>query len=403
MEIQRIKVVWICHFSNEEINEKLQTSRKVNVFAPWITHLIEYFVESEEIELHIIAPHRYIKGEKTITYKGIKCHFFNPGIPIWGRHWPGFFRLDLWTDFYFNKKIIGKITEKVKPDLIHLHGAEDAYYSSSIFQFRDKYPVLVTIQGFISFVTNISNSKIIKKRVQVEQKILKNLLNFGVRTKTMGKDILKINPKAKLHWHRYPGKEIKINTDVVKDYDCVFFSKVTKEKGIVDLLKAIGILKKNKRDISLLVIGAVTNSYKEKLLKLCEEYDILDNITWAGFLPTQKDVHEMAVRAKVSVLPVYSEIISGTIVESMFLKIPVIAYDVGSIHEVNETGEYLSLVEKGDVNSLSEEIRKLLDNDELRENRSQKAYNRAKEMFNNDNIYPDLLKAYKTIINDFKN
>ena len=217
MKPKKIKVVWICHFSNKEIQEQLNVNKRINEFAPWITNLVDYYKGSNEVELHIVAPYEYISGEKKILYKGISCHFFNTAIPFWGRHWPGRFQFDLWTNFYFNKRTVRKIIEKINPDLIHLHGAENAYYSSSVFQFKDKYPVLITIQGFISFAINYPHTKIIQKRMIVEQNILKNFSNFGIRTKTMGKDILSINPKAKLFWHQYPLKSIKIDTNVIKE------------------------------------------------------------------------------------------------------------------------------------------------------------------------------------------
>jgi len=71
-------------------------------------------------------------------------------MPLSGRHWPGLFKLDYWSDFRLNKNYIKNIIIKINPDIIHLFGAENAYYSSTILQFRNKYPIVITVQGFIS-------------------------------------------------------------------------------------------------------------------------------------------------------------------------------------------------------------------------------------------------------------
>jgi hypothetical protein len=149
-QIKIIKVLWLCHFSNQEVQEILKPQKKIGEYAPWIFHLARLFEGEDTIELHIVSPHEYIKSYQSFTLKGIHYHFFNAHIPLWGRHWPGFFQFDFWSDFFFTKRKVKKIIDRINPNIIHLHGAENAYYSSSILQFKEKFPVLITIQGFIS-------------------------------------------------------------------------------------------------------------------------------------------------------------------------------------------------------------------------------------------------------------
>jgi len=398
-----IKIAWICHFSNAEVQRKLNLNKKINEMAPWIPALAKLFEGRDEVELHVISPHEYISGYKYFEIRGIHYHFFNAHIPFWGRHWPIFFKFDYWTDFYFTKKTVKKIVNQIQPDLIHLHGAENAYYSSSILQFKNDYPVLVTIQGFISHTRDKSHYQI-KKRIQCEQQILKTLKHFGYRTKTMGEDIKKYNPEAELYWHHYPFPEIK-PYEVEKKFDIVFFARVTKDKGIEDLLKALAILKKNRSDVSLCIIGGAHPNYIVFLKKMADQLAISNNILWAGFLPKQEEVHKLAASARISVLPTYHDIISGTIIESMFLKLPVVAYNVGSIHEVNSSGlKYVHLVEKGNVNEFAMKIQELLIKpQQYLENLGQAGFQRAQYLFNSDSIFDDLTKAYASIKIDIKN
>ena len=219
----------------------------------------------------------------------------------------------------------------------------------------------------------------------------------------MGKVVKELNPNAVLHWHGY-GMKVAMqekNLGKEKKYDLVFFSSISKIKGVEDLLKVVSIIIKQKEDISSLIIGAASKDYLAKLKELCGTLGIEKNITWAGFLPTQADVHEAASEAKICVLPVQYDMIPGTIIESMLLKIPVVSYNVGSIHEVNEKEEVISLVDKDNINGLVEAIMALLKNEKLYKERAEKGYIRALEMHNYSKVSDDLLKAYREVIADF--
>jgi glycosyltransferase involved in cell wall biosynthesis len=394
------KIVWLCHFSNKEVCKLLGTKISINEFAPWITELALLFEKCSLIELHIISPHEYIARYKHFTLRGIHYHFFNAHIPIWGRHWPSFFRIDYWTKFVFNRYMINKIVFKINPSIIHLHGAENAYYSSSIIQFKNKLPVFITIQGFISHTASIPDYQV-RQKIQWEQKILHSFKHFGYRTQRMGMDIIKYNPQAVLHWHHYPIKKITAFS-TPKKFDIVFFAYIAKDKGIEDLLKAIALIKQKGQIIRLLVIGWANSKYLDYLNELILKLGIFYQIEWAGFLATQNCVHKKASEARISVLPTYNDIISGTIIESLFLKLPVVAYDVGSIHEINKEEEIISLVKKGDINGLADTIQRLLNNENKLTELADKGLNRASLMFDNNEIFGNIINAYKCVINDFK-
>jgi glycosyltransferase involved in cell wall biosynthesis len=267
--------------------------------------------------------------------------------------------------------------------------------------FKKKYPVFITIQGFASHATNTAN-KNLANRIETEQKIIKNFTHFGIRTETMGEDVQKINPRANLLWHRYASKSIKI-IEQRKIYDIVFFARICKEKGIEDLIKALGIICKKRPKTSLAVIGTGSSEYIDRLNHLAKVNNVSDRITWLGFLPTQDDVHKEASKAILSVLPTYHDIISGTIIESMKLGLPVIAYNTGSIPSVNINEQRIIIVDKFDIQSLSDSIINLLENQELREKLAQKAIIFANQKFGNDKIKEDLINCYNQVISNFHN
>lgn len=397
-----MKIAWLCHFSNDEVHQLLNPWRKVNEMAPWMTALARLFEDNERVEIHIISPHEYIRGYKHFEIRGLHYHFFNGHIPFWGRHWPGFFKFDYWTGFLFNRYKINKIVKQIKPDIVHLHGAENAYYSSAILSLIRKYPVLVTIQGFIRNTSDTSRY-VIRKKIKVEEKIIKQAQHFGVECHFMPQLISSLNKKAIYHWHNYPVNKPDVKLSEVKTYDIVYFARVCKDKGIEDLIKASGIIVKKNSSLKIKVIGSTSKQYLNHLQELAKENNVLSNIEFVGFLPTQRDVHELAVKAKISVLPTHHDVMPGTVIESMLMKLAVVSYNVGGLLDLNANGvENVILINKGDVPGLANSISTLLNSNTLRDKLASRGYNRAIEMFDNNKIIPSLIKSYKAVINDFR-
>lgn len=402
MDKQKIKVVWLCYFSNKEIQAYVKPFKKVNEGALWIPLSLKLLENDSRFEVYIISPHEYIRGLHRFTIRGIHYFFYNANMPLIGRHWPGFFKWDYISNFFTNKYITKYLVNKIKPDIIHLQGAENAYYSSTVLPLLKKYPTILTIQGFISHVSSVQ-SKQLKKVIAIEQKIIQSIPVAFYRTQKMADDIKRINPKVMLFWNVYGS--FNVSVDIIcddKKYDVVYFARITKEKGIFDLLHAIAILKKTHPHISLYVFGGGNaNEVKHYTYKL----GIESNVNWVGFIPELKDLHKLAMQAKISVLPTYFDIIPGTIIESMFLGIPVVSYHTDSIPEINEKEEVISLVEKGNVHALAKAMQELLDNPELRNERSLKGIERANEMFvhEDEKIRLSLLKGYNYAIKFFQN
>jgi glycosyltransferase involved in cell wall biosynthesis len=391
----KLKIVWICHFTDSQVQSILKPWRKKAQFAPWITYTLRVFEDRNDLELHIVSPHEYISGVKEYEKSGVHYHFFNPCIPIWGRHWPGFFKWDVWTNYARNKRKVRRIVDSIKPEIIHLHGAENPYYSTTVLPLMGRYPIVVNIQRFdkSSFAQNDTRSI-------NEQSILTNARNISIRTKTMHNDISEYLPDSRLFWVKYSMPEYRPIT-VKKEYDVVFFAQVGKAKGIEDLLDAVAILKQHIKNLKMCVIGSVSKSYATYLQEKARTLGISDTIIWKGRLPELSDVHLEASKAKVSVLPTYNDIISGTIIESMQLGLPVVSYKTGSIPELNEDRENVLLSDKGDIDGLANNILRLLTDDELYKTMSRRGIECIRERYSNQNVLQQHLDCYREVIADF--
>lgn len=396
---EKIRVVWLCQFTNAEIQSLIKPRKPVNEIAQWIPINLKGVEGDSRFEVYVLSPHEYISGIRKCEIRGVHYVFYPLGIPFLGRHWPYFFRPDYWTSFYRSKKIVKKWVKKLKPDVIHLFGGENPVYSSTILPLLSKCPSILTVQGFISHTTE-RRTRTLQQRIAIENNVIKGIPIAFYRSKKLAEDLLHINPRMELIWSNFGSQRVPIpdNTEG-KVYDVVFWGRICKDKGADDLLKAISALKAKGQYVKACIIGHAMPSY----LELAKELGIEDNIYWAGFQETQSDVHKLAVKSKITVLPTYHDVLPGTIVESMFLGIPIISYDVDSNPEINEREEVIKLVPKGDINALADSIELLLHDDNLRAVYAEREKTRATEMFDksNDFIANKLWQGYTRAIELF--
>lgn len=399
----KLKVIWICHFSNEEVRKRLPLAKKgtqVSDYAPWITNMIQEFKQFKDIEVHIISPHL---GLKAITHsfdcEGIHYYFFKADIPFLNRHWPHFFRLDAWTGYIRNRLIVRHFVNKINPSIINLIGAENPYYSSTVLGINH-IPVLVSIQGIYS---NNERFKLEKKdvvRCNIERKIHGKNKYFGISAPFMPDLIKRDCPDPILFWNRYPLTIVKLenSASIKKEYDFVFFSRLTPTKGPEDALEALSLVKKFKPDVTMRMMGPVGEPYIHELRGKARELGIEKNVEISGGFALQEDMLMEAAKAKYYVLPTKIDTIPGTIFEAIYLGLPVVSYRTGDIPRLN-TGEIrVLLCDRGDIASLAHNMIRLLDEPQLGEDLSRKARDFVVKWFDNRGAAMNFLHQYKAVL-----
>lgn len=403
MEIKRkqINVVWICSFANDEIRDILGTNKSLFA-APWITDLIELFRKRSDINLTIISPNYYDNSDVHFKLDNISVYLYKykrAFIP--GRAY------NLTYNYNTATNSILKIFKELNPDVIHLHGSENPHYAASTLHLMKKYPLLVTIQGFVFLSAKPKNilSKYIRwNRIRFERKINTSAPYFTVAY-TEGFDPIKhFITKAKLYKAHYPTTEPKVSSEDFpkKKYDIVYYARLAKGKGIEDLINAISILKSSRPEIKAIVIGGGSVKYTNYIKSLIQDKKLTDTICLAGFQNSQQEVFKLAIQAKVYVLPTHYDGIPGSIREAMAMKLPIVANAVGGIPAFNDEKESVTLAKKGDIYDLAEKINLVLDNKERTQKLVKNAYERIKGKFNNENIYENLLLIYNDILNERK-
>jgi glycosyltransferase involved in cell wall biosynthesis len=411
-----LKVVWLCHGVGLDIevllNMKDGSPRMTNI-APWIPNTLKTLSGERRISLYVVAPAKHLTTpEQRVKVGSIEYHFFKPFERFLDENHSCtilkkirtllnlLLPINRWFDFPINKMRVKRIVGKIEPDIIHLQGAENSYYSATILPFAGKYPIIVTIQGFISH-SRERRTRRMSHGIKIERAVIQKFKHFGIRTAQMGKDVRTINPQAELHWLYYTVPQLSV-LDVEKTHDLVFYARICKDKGIEDLILALKQIKDNYREVTLLVLGPESSpAYMAFLKQLAEENGVGSSISWLGYQSSQNELFRKASAAKVSVLPTHHDIIPGTIIESLQLGLPVVSYNVGSISELNEEVECVLLVERGDVKGLAREVIKLLSNDDLYQAMRNRGVKCMQKRYQGRNVTQQHLDVYSEVIKDF--
>lgn len=148
-------------------------------------------------------------------------------------------------------------------------------------------------------------------------------------------------------------------------------------KGIPELLRAVRILKDEGTDIELVLAGPAGDGL-DYLLNMVEQLKINNNVRYLGMI-SRADKINLLRTCEIYVQPSHYEGFGLATAEAMGCGAGVITCDVGSVREV--VGDGGLYVAPGSPEELAEAIKRLLGDDDLRNELRQKAFKRVKELF----------------------
>lgn len=420
----KIKVAWVCHFSNKEFNKKLplkagglfallyriykgsELSTEVADFGVWnINALNEMKKFTERIELHVIAPYPHLEYN-VYEYEedGIYYHFFRPNSMIVEKlfnHIPVLYNL-FKPSHRENRSVMKSLINNIGPSIVHLVGAENPYYSLIALDIPLNIKLIAQLQTLMCDPEFFANYPIDKYsyyyRATIEKAVLRRTDYIGTSIQNYRDIILSnVDCEAKfLDLKLAVGENIK-TIQAEKEYDFVYFARSISKAGdwaIESFIEAAKI----KSEITLLVVGGYVEEEKKTYEKLLCERGLFENVTFTGELPTHDDVLEAVSKARIALLPIKIDFIPGTIREANALGLPVVTSITKGTPLLNEKRQCALLSEGGDHVTMANNMIRILEDNALAEELVQNSYIRLQETYDNSQTIAAWVEIYEKII-----
>jgi len=170
----------------------------------------------------------------------------------------------------------------------------------------------------------------------------------------------------------------------------LFVGRFDPYKNIIGLIRSFKDLKGTFSDLKLVVAGEKDPRYPEAE-HLVEELKLENEVIFTGYLD-EEDLVYWYNRAEVFILPTFYEGFGLPVVEAFASGCPVITSKVASLPEV--AGEAALLINPHNQTELTEAIRRILADSQLRERLRERGLVRAK-LFSWGKTAQDVLKVYR--------
>ncbi len=174
------------------------------------------------------------------------------------------------------------------------------------------------------------------------------------------------------------------------DFAWVMVANLFSYKGHLDLLQAFSAIPRN--CVACLFLVGRDSGVQQKLETMVADLGIADRVV---FLGGRSDVPEILSAMDGYVVSSHSEGFSNAILEAMAAGLPIVATNVGGNAEALQDGKAGILVSPHDPDALCSAMKKIMDNQESRENFSRVAKQAAREKYSVEAMVANYLDIYR--------
>lgn len=411
---ERLKVLWFVNAPSGPLKKYLNLNLVGTGF--WIDALLKRLSELETLTLivAVVWPYR-----KNISVTIDKVHYYLISQKR--------------SRIFFNdeKRYLGcclNLVEKIKPDIIHVHGTERFY--GLLGTIIKDIPIIISMQGLIEpcsnwfnyygrikfrdilkleTIRNIINGSSpligllrLKKQVKTEYEIIRINKFFEGRTE-WDKAYLMSHKKNFVYFHipriiRDEFYEKRWDIGKIQKYR-IFVNNCRGTRSGADLvIKAFDIVRKHYPQAELYLSGDnpnKTNKYSVYLQHLANKHK--DAIYFLGYLNASEIVNQL-VKAHVFVHPTYIDNSPNSLAEAQIVGVPVVASCTGGKMTLVEHGKTGLLFPNGDQYLLAERIMQLFESRVLCEKISKNAFLCAMERHNPSRIEEKVINMYYSVL-----
>jgi len=286
-----------------------------------------------------------------------------------------FGRWAFWRDSLY--LLISKIFRKKV--VFQLHGGKlDEFWSHCFYPTRALIKQIFKMPELIAVLSSIQRKPFIEIGFERKVKVVPNtvdLTTFKIRN------------------------NYRIKFGIPKHRVVVLFiaSHFDKEKGIIELLKAIWLLTREYKRILFVFVGGGKEKYS--MIRFCKEKNLEKYVKFTGYLYNNAII-KILHSSDILVLPSHSEGFPLVILEAMAAGLAIVSTPVGAIPEVIKNGDNGFLVKPRDYAALAEKIARLVEDGELRKKISANNVREIKEKYDLKIVAKVFEQSYEAILAD---
>jgi glycosyltransferase involved in cell wall biosynthesis/acetyltransferase-like isoleucine patch superfamily enzyme len=281
------------------------------------------------------------------------------GVPY---YWiPGLVQpINLWRDASALLQTV-TLLRKIKPDLIHAHTSKAGFISRVAGKITN-VPVVFTAHTW-SFAAGISTKQrmISLPLERLAARVPGKIITVSEANRRMALDCGIANEfKMSTVWNGVPDTALRSDARGSGPVEIIMVARFAPQKNHELLLRALAQIT---AAFHLSFVG--DGPTQSRVQALCEELGLTPRVT---FLGDRGDVAALLARAQIFALSTNWEGLPYSILEAMRAGLPVVATDVGGVHECVLPGETGYLCAPGSVESLRDNLHQLLGDSVLRQN-----------------------------------
>lgn len=269
---------------------------------------------------------------------------------------------------HFHRYFVDKRIETVNPDLLHLHSPISPPTKLDL-------PTVTTIHTPLRTAVQARPDRSFgeifhRAQAWIGRRIENHLIYRADTVTTVSESV-----REDLRKHYDIGEDIRItpngvDTDEFNPRGCVgsgkellYTGRLDARKGLIDLLEALSILRRDGVDVNLTITGA--GGFRERLEAEIAERQLEGRVHLAGFLP-RKELIELYHESDILVFPSYYEGLPTTVMEAMAAGLPTVSTDVPGVRDLIAHRETGLLCPPGEAEEFAENLKEVVEDDELR-------------------------------------
>jgi glycosyltransferase involved in cell wall biosynthesis len=193
------------------------------------------------------------------------------------------------------------------------------------------------------------------------------------------------------HKHFIDFERFKIKKKFNDRADLVgYIGRLSEEKGVLNFVKAIPQIIKERDDLVFLIGG--DGPLRDKIERYLEDENLNDKVKLTGWVP-HDNLPDYMNELKLVVLSSYTEGLPNVMLEAMACGTPVLATPVGAIPDVIKDGKNGFIMENNSAECIAENVIRVLNYSEL-----DKIVKNASELVERDFTYAAAVERYRKIL-----